>query len=124
MIPFHNILLIDDDEATNYIHKIVFKKANYRGIITSVESAEEALEHITSNPDTPDLILLDINMPRMNGWEFLEEYQNLHLEKQPIIYIVSTSLNPNDKLKSESHSLISGFIAKPLSIDMVEQLKG
>ena len=114
------ILLIDDDEATNYINKMVIKRSGCAESVEVAESGREALEFLTSgtngNHPQPELIFLDINMPAMNGWEFLDHYRNLEeIHKGEIIVVMlTTSLNPDDKAKAEKIEEISGFRNKPL----------
>jgi len=123
-----NILLVDDDEATNYIHKRVIKEADCTENIIIRDSGTDALQYLTSKIDgkypQPDLIFLDINMPAMDGWEFLEQYKNLEDEQQAktIIVMLTTSLNPDDKDKANTIPLISGFMAKPLTPEKLEHL--
>lgn len=70
----------------------------------------------------PDLIFLDINMPAMNGWEFLETYKNLEIINKIIVVMLTTSLFPDDKLKAEEHENISAFEIKPISIQKVDAI--
>jgi CheY-like chemotaxis protein len=115
------ILLIDDDEATNYIHTMIIEDAHFAENIVVMDSAIEALKYLTTTVDgkypQPDLIFLDINMPAMDGWTFMQKYSTLDLNQQAktIIVMLSTSLNPSDKEKADTIPLISGFMSKPLS---------
>ena len=122
------ILLVDDDEATNFIHSMVIKQMNCTENIVVRENGAEALEYLTSATDgkypQPDLILLDINMPRMDGWEFLEEYKNLDDDQlaKTVIVMLTTSLNPDDKEKAGVIPVITGFMSKPLTSEMLQEL--
>ena len=74
------VLLIDDDDSTNFLHKLILQKSEISETIKVVNSAEKGLEYLNSNDENtprPDIIFLDLNMPRMNGWEFVEEYKKL-----------------------------------------------
>lgn len=122
------ILLIDDNEADNFIHTLIIEEANCAEKVVSVQSGMEALDYLKSKKDGeyphPDLIFLDINMPVMNGWEFLEEYEKLSKLQQGrvILMMLTTSLNPDDKEKARQKNIINGFKNKPLSIEMLEEV--
>jgi CheY-like chemotaxis protein len=122
------IMLIDDDFATNLYHKIVIEESECTHHIVVQNSAEEALEYLKNafsevNPK-PDLIFLDINMPRMNGWDFLEEYKGLPLEKQAenVVVMLSTSSNPDDLNRAKSNPCVKDYRSKPLTVKMLEEI--
>ena len=123
-----NILLIDDDQATNFLHQIIIKKADCTENLHIEYNGEAAINYLTTKKDgeypNPELIFLDINMPRMNGWAFLEEYQKLTNGKKSsaIIVMLTTSLNPDDQERSKQYYAISEFRSKPMSIDMVMEV--
>jgi CheY-like chemotaxis protein len=121
------ILIIDDDEPTNFFTNIILEDADCTDQIRIVQSGREALDYLTKSessdvdPDfpSPDLIFLDINMPAMDGWEFLEEYKKLHKRHKVIVVMLTTSLFPEDKLKSKEIPEIAGFENKPLTAEKV-----
>jgi len=117
------ILLIDDDEATNFVNTMLLEKASCAHEIKAVTSGKEALTFLKSidahgNHPQPDVIFLDINMPLMNGWEFIEEYRKLLPEQRGkvVVWMLSTSNNLDDKERAEKLGS-DGFMAKPLTID-------
>lgn len=122
------ILLIDDNEATNYIHKMVLNRLDCANEIIAVSSGFDALEYLmgidTKNNTVPNLIFLDINMPAMNGWEFLEEYDQLpESQKGGIIMVMlTTSLNPDDEQKAKEIHNIKGYLNKPLNAEKMKEL--
>jgi CheY-like chemotaxis protein len=120
------ILLVDDDFATNFINKKILQKAEVTDQIQVALNGKEAIDYLSrkgkfeSNDNQfplPQLILLDINMPVMDGWDFIEAFQNLDLENKEDISIVmlSSSFNPSDKTKAESIPEIAAFKQKPMS---------
>lgn len=124
------VLLIDDDEPTNFLNQLVIEKSGYAEQIKTVQSGQEALEYLrhsgppdNSNP-IPDLIFLDINMPAMNGWEFLQQYRHLNDEHKGKVMIVmlTTSLFPEDKQLATELPEISGFENKPLTREKLDRI--
>jgi CheY-like chemotaxis protein len=115
------ILLVDDDDDCNFFHERLLKKMLCTEQVHIARNGEEALNYITSNiinkKDNPDLILLDINMPKMNGWEFLDNYKTLdEIEKAKInLIMLTTSINPDDEIKSQNYNDVKGFYEKYLS---------
>jgi CheY-like chemotaxis protein len=119
----NRVLLIDDDESTNFLHRIVLEdnvEVQNIEVAETVNEAFEILERAKTAESEPDLIFLDLNMPGMNGWDFLEKYRDLH--KGALIFILTTSANPDDKKKAEKIKEVSGFRNKPLTGEMVQEI--
>ncbi len=118
----NNILLVDDDEATNCLHEIVLGQAGIAQQLHMARDGKEALQLLVEEPPLrPELILLDINMPGFDGFDFLEEYQNYpaSLKQTTIIAMVSTSLLESDRLRSQRYSEVVGFLPKPLTEEAI-----
>ncbi len=119
------VLLIDDNQDDNFFHRRAIEKAGCVEVIDICLDGSDALDYLQNmgkyetrgqSYPRPDLIFLDINMPRTNGWEFLDKYSLLdpRFIGGPIIVMLTTSLNPDDKLRAESCQLVREFTTKPL----------
>ena len=118
------IMLIDDNDDDNFYHKMIIKEVNLAKHIEVAESGFEALDYLRKSVLIPQLIFLDINMPAMNGWEFLDEYRKLSDDEkaQIIIIMLTTSLNPIDRKRAEKIQEINGFETKPLTIEILKNI--
>ncbi|MFI5450881.1 response regulator [Pedobacter sp. UC225_61] len=121
-----NLLVIDDDDINIFIIKKIVEKTGYDINMVSKSNGQQAIAYlndvISANQPLPHLILIDINMPVMNGWEFVEAYQTLGIEQRVDLYILSSSVYENDIEKTKSYSTVKGFISKPLSIERLKEL--
>lgn len=121
MKKLKNVLLIDDSESDNFYHARKIKKLGITDNIHICFSGEEALSYLKSELDgihpQPTLIFLDINMPGMNGWEFLEEYEKLELSQQGevVLTMLSNSIDERDRLRAQQFKSVHGFYSKPLN---------
>jgi CheY-like chemotaxis protein len=122
------IMLVDDNQDDNFFHEREIKKNNLATIVIAKKTGLEALEYLKSKKDIthvqPDLIFLDINMPGMNGWEFLKEYNRLDkkLQSQVIIIMLTTSDNPDDETRSKTWNFVSDYITKPLTKEIMKDI--
>jgi len=122
------IMMIDDDPATNYLHELIVKKSELFKKHTTYNTGEVALNYIKDIPNTgndyPELILLDINMPAINGWEFIEEYEEIieELNLNTTIVMLTTSINPDDKIKALSYDSVKKFENKPLTVEKLKEI--
>lgn len=120
---FDLIFFIDDDEATNFYHKIVLEEAGVCENVQFFEKANNALEHLQDASNiVPQVIFLDINMPRIDGWIFLDKYKDIEFSNPPKIIMFSTSISPSEKEKAEEHPLIYKYVKKPLTNEIMHQL--
>lgn len=120
------MLVIDDDEINVFIIKKLVEKTGYIVSLTAKSNGQLALDYLTAlvakGETFPHLILVDINMPLVNGWEFLEIYEKLNMPEQTHMYMVSSSVYENDIEKAKSYQAIKGFISKPLSLGRLTEL--
>ncbi|MDI1322985.1 MAG: response regulator [Algoriphagus sp.] len=120
MIQFDAIFLVDDDPINNLINKRLLGKVGISDKIIEFLEGEEALTQIEILPsDHQVLIFLDINMPVLNGWEFLEKYLETFPNRQDKIVILSSSIDFQDRQKAREYQLVSGFLEKPLTLDKI-----
>ena len=126
MKQFDLLVFIDDDEATNFYNKYIVKKAEVCKENLFFQKAEDALVffgQLTDEDTIPDAIFLDINMPKVDGWEFLKRYSRIKLKKSPVIIMLTTSLNAYDRQQAEGNPYIHKFLHKPLTKDFLYELK-
>jgi len=122
------ILLVEDEEINNYIATRLIQKALPGAAVTSCLHGKYAIELLTEmkNDPTklPDIILLDINMPVMNGWEFLDEYNHRNIDPQgkSAIFILSSSVFSEDINRARTYSQVKDFIRKPLDVTRIREI--
>jgi CheY-like chemotaxis protein len=117
MLISQRILLVDDNDADNVYHEIVLRRAGYTGEVIVCESGEAALEYLRDHPDQPpELVLLDINMPGMDGFEFARTATPyLTGAATATVVMLTSSASEADRLKAKSLAVIRGYIIKPLT---------
>jgi len=127
---FGTVLLVDDNESDNFLHERVIEKSGITDHVVIAMNGKEALDYLqakhelnssTNTEPSPELILLDINMPVMDGWEFLEAYQKIQEVQtgKTEIIILTTSLNPSDKTKADEILSPGRYYNKPLTLPMI-----
>lgn len=123
------ILCVDDDPITLMLYKMVIRKAEFAQEIATARNGEEALAFFDINMPThtkeyPKLIFLDLNMPVMGGWEFLdhfnEKYQSFTDTK---VIVLSSTIDPRDIDKAKTYPMVIDFQSKPISKEMLANLK-
>lgn len=118
-------ILIDDDPIINLVHKKVIKKSDLEAEVTDFISGKKALDYLKNSNDTEkNIILLDINMPEMNGFEFLDallKHKGINCDLFNI-FILTSSLNIKDKEHATQYPILKGYLEKPLDISNLQKL--
>lgn len=130
MIATSYILLIDDDQITNFVNQAIIEKSEIpvgtKALITAAAGIDFLNKCLSNQEELPHAILLDINMPEMNGWEFLEKFSQLDkkIQNEVKVYMVSSSQNEEDVKRALSNPNVSDFLHKPLNLNMVRKVFG
>lgn len=128
MKKISNLYVIDDDKIYHFLLKNLFKQNGIDVASTFFVNGSDAIDYIKKNTGEeilPDLILLDVNMPIMNGWQFLEEFGKISkdLTKMPTIYMISSSNNDVDINKSkEFDGAVKGYFLKPICKEDLDKI--
>lgn len=125
----NSILLVDDDEASNFLHSIFINKLNLDVDVNAALNGQEALDFILGKGQEqlqlPCMVLLDLRMPVMDGWQFMSAYEEhvpQHIKDQITIVLVTISDNQEDKDRAKTNVHIADFSQKPLSDDTIKKL--
>jgi CheY-like chemotaxis protein len=117
------IAIIDDDKIYHVLTRRIIESSNVADKILEFYDGQEALVYMLENQNSPenlpDLIFLDIQMPFVDGWQFLDQYVNLEMPKPITVYIVSSSISSLDHDKSRQYKVIKNFLIKPFNRDKV-----
>ncbi len=120
---YKTCLLVDDNYIDNFVTRRLLESSNFAENIIVTESPTEAIEQLGKGEIKPDVIFLDIRMPLMSGFEFLEAYDKLPIDKTGIkIFLLSSSFDPTDIRRSTDNKYITHFIHKPLTHKILEEL--
>jgi len=120
---YKTCLLIDDNYIDNFVTSRLLENFNFAESIIISQSSSEAIESLREGKVTPDVIFLDLRMPVMDGFEFLQEYDKLEIEKNGVkIFMLSSSLDPTDMRRSLANKYVTQFIHKPLTKKILEDI--
>jgi CheY-like chemotaxis protein len=120
-LPINKILLVDDDAAANYLSKELLESLHAAKEIEIAENVLRALKMI-SQEDCPDIVFLDIKMPGLDGFDFLDKLKKLTLSKNVKIVMLTSSLRPEDKLRAFSYKAVVDYLEKPLTPEKVQMI--
>jgi CheY-like chemotaxis protein len=117
-------LLIDDDSINNLVCESLLKKIALGSVVKSFLKAQDALEYLADAPVQESVLLLDINMPEMDGWEFLELFIKHHPQHHQAskVFILSSSIDKSDFEKAKSYPSVLDYVVKPLNKAKIEEL--
>ncbi|MFN8154544.1 MAG: response regulator [Bacteroidia bacterium] len=129
MINFHYVLIIDDDPVNNFLCRQLLHQMTPETVIHDFTNPLDGIRFLQDGGDTQSandkiLLLLDINMPGMNGWEFMDEFAKLpaSLTSKFTIHILSSSVDPDDKNRADANPQICSFVEKPLTLLKIDSL--
>ncbi len=122
LVDIEHILLVDDEDDCNFVTKLVLKKAGFEGRLTCYTSALDALSHLRRGEDLPNIMFVDINMPAINGFEFLStcEAEGLLPNELTSVVMFSSSNRPSDLERALSFRSVIGYVEKALNQDSFE----
>ena len=124
MIPLSSVLLVDDDSTNNFLNELLLKNLNVTDRVLVAEDGTQALSLLEQldAPDEPALILLDVNMPGLNGIGFLEAYRQLPSARhKAVVVMLTTTMDARDLARLDELN-IAGLVSKPLTGEKVESL--
>ncbi|MEP3480730.1 MAG: response regulator [Fuerstiella sp.] len=115
------ILIVDDDDDFQELSRITVRRSGLPVKMMEATNGQQALDLLSSGSFTPDLVLLDINMPRMGGYEFLEAYSS-HIEAKCPVVMLTGSDCAAERYKAMAYPFVKEFFEKPLSVDNIIEL--
>lgn len=119
--------VVEDDPVTSIITELIIKKNLLCSEVQTYVNGQQAFDQLTlalrEEASIPDLILLDLNMPLMDGWEFLDAFSGLGIDKKVCVFVLTSSIHPDDIAKSKFYKEVKGYFSKPLDNKNVARMQ-
>ncbi len=120
-MKINKIFLLDDDPIVNVINEQLFRKYNASKQYIVCRTSQEAIEYIDKANPLPEIVIIDLNIPLTNGFSFLDKFYDKFLNNLSV-YILTSSVNPEDLNKAMSYPFVKGYLKKPLTRDIVQKI--
>ncbi|SMD33100.1 Response regulator receiver domain-containing protein [Reichenbachiella faecimaris] len=120
-----SIYVVEDDPISSFVIKLALQQHPAFDEAVEFKNGQVAVDHLLKNEangNLPELILLDINMPVMDGWDFLDKFSEMGVSKDIPVVMLTSSINPNDIEKANAHELVKGFLSKPLNKEKLDEV--
>lgn len=118
--------IIEDNPGTVFWMETIMEDVDFCDKYLVFYNGKEAIEAIKTmiakGKKLPEIIFLDLNMPVMDGWEFLDEFTTIQTDQKVIIYIVTSSINPADRIRANQYEAVSNFIIKPVTVEYLKEI--
>lgn len=125
MKNINSIFVVEDDPISSYVTKLALDQHPSFKKSTEFKNGKEVVDFLKENSSNrllPELILLDINMPVLDGWGFLDSFSEMKINKMISVVMLTSSINPEDIKKAQSHELVRGFLSKPLNKEKLDEI--
>ena len=119
------VLIVDDDEMTVFLHEVHVKENDFHPAPKSFYNGKDVVDYFNTyfNVSQSYCILLDINMPILDGWEVMDELIKNGMDKKVSVIILTSSINKADRIKAKKYDMVIDYVEKPLSSDHLNQVK-
>lgn len=126
MRRFELVYVIDDDEIFVFVLRKLLQKSDHFDEVVNIGNGSEAIEMLNNqyqkNGKLPDLIFLDLNMPVLDGWQFLDEVEKLSFKDQLNIHIISSSIDTREIEKAKEYPTVKSFVSKPVTLNWLNNI--